>query len=68
MPSIARLEVVHAEERARLRARVAPAGAVRRGVEAHRVFLADDDVAARAHRAGNHRPVVLCAPRWRPCA
>ena len=52
-------QVVHAEERSRLGPRIAPAGAVRRGVKAHRMFLADDDVAARAHRAGNHRPVGL---------
>jgi hypothetical protein len=28
------------------------------GVKAHRMFLANHDVAARAHGAGNHRPIA----------
>ena len=51
-------QIVHAEERPRFGPRIAPAGAMRRGVKAHRMFLADDDVAASAHRAGNHRPIA----------
>ena len=51
-------QVVHAEERSRFRPRIAPPGAMRGGVKAHRMFLADDDVAASAHRAGNHRPIA----------
>src|SRR6188768_1430373 len=51
-------EVVHAEECARFRPRIAAPGTVRSGVKAHRMFLADNDVTPRAHRAGYHRPVV----------
>ena len=53
-------QIVHAEQRCALWCANSAAGAVRRGVKAHRDFFADDDIAARAHRAGNHRPV---APR-----
>jgi len=51
-------QIVHAEERARFRPRIPAPGAMRSGMKAHRMFLADDDVTASAHRAGNHRPVA----------
>lgn len=38
--------------------RIAPPGAMRGGVKAHRMFLADDDVTASAHRAWDHRPIA----------